>query len=134
MRGAARADVATARKQWRAVQPYIDPARLVFLDERGAKTKMTRLHGRAAKGERLKARAPFGHWKTMTFVAGLRLDGLAAPWVLDGAMDEDAFRTYVREVLAPTLCAGDIVVLDNLPAHKVAGVDEAVRARRAQVF
>src|SRR3546814_14880305 len=75
-----------------------------------------------------------GHWKTMTFIAGLRLTGMTAPWVLDGPMDGDAFRVYVREVLAPTLKRGDVVVLDNLPAHKVAGIRETITARRAQIF
>ena len=70
----------------------------------------------------------------MTFVAGLRLSGLTAPWVLDGPMDGEAFRVYVRDVLAPTLRRGDVVVLDNLPAHKVAGIREAITARRAQIF
>ena len=70
----------------------------------------------------------------MTFVAGLRLSGLTAPWVLDGPMDGEAFRVYVRDVLAPTLRRDDVVVLDNLPAHKVAGIREAIAARRAQIF
>ena len=70
----------------------------------------------------------------MTFIAGLRLTGMTAPWVLDGPMDGDAFRVYVREVLAPTLGRGDVVVLDNLPAHKVAGIREAITARRAPIF
>ena len=70
----------------------------------------------------------------MTFVAGLRLSGLTAPWVLDGPMDGEAFRVYVRDVLAPTLRRGDVVVLDNLPAHKVAGIREAITIRRAQIF
>ncbi len=95
---------------------------------------MTRLHGRAPVGRRLFATAPFGHWKTMTFVAALRLDGLTAPWVLDRAMDGDAFRVYTREVLAPTLTPGDTVVMDNLPAHKVAGVAAAIAERGPQVF
>jgi hypothetical protein len=79
---------------------------------------MARLYGWSPVGERCRDSAPFGHWKTMTFVAGLRLSGLTAPWVLDGPMDGDAFRVYVRDVLAPTLRRGDVVVLDNLPAHK----------------
>lgn len=95
---------------------------------------MARLYGWAPVGERCHDSAPFGHWKTMTFIAGLRLSGITAPWVLDGAMDGNAFRTYVQHVLAPTLRRGDVVVLDNLPAHKVAGVREAITARRAQVF
>ncbi len=106
----------------------------MFIDESGINTKMTRLYGRAPRGQRLVASAPFGHWKTMTFVAGLRLSGLAAPWVLDGAMDGAAFRTYAETVLAPTLAPDDIVVMDNLSAHKVAGIAEIIAARRAQLF
>ena len=122
------------RTLWRAAQPFIDPDSLVFLDETGVNTKMARLHGWAPVGERCHDSVPFGHWKSMTFIAGLRLSGLTAPWVLDGPMDGDAFRTYVHHVLAPTLKRGDVVVLDNLPAHKVAGIREAITARRAQIF
>lgn len=95
---------------------------------------MTRLYGRAPRGRRLIAKAPFGHWKTITFVAALRLNGVTAPWVLDGPMDGEAFRAYVSHVLAPTLHRDDIVVMDNLPAHKVAGIRETITARRAQLF
>ena len=95
---------------------------------------MTRLYGRAPRGHRVRGAAPFGHWKTMTFVAALRLDGVTAPWLLDGAMDGDAFRTYIEHVLVPTLEPGDIVVMDNLPAHKVAAVRGALRDAGAQVF
>ena len=95
---------------------------------------MARLYGWSPVGKRCRDSAPFGHWKTMTFVAGLRLSGLTAPWVLDGPMDGEAFRVYVEQVLAPTLRRGDIVVLDNLPAHKVAGIREAITRRRAQLF
>jgi transposase len=126
--------VAARRRVWRAAQPFIDPERLVFLDETGVNTKMARLYGWAPIGERCRDSAPFGHWKTMTFIAGLRLSGLTAPWVLDGPMDGQAFRVYIAEVLAPTLTRGDVVVLDNLPAHKVAGIRQAIAARRAQIF
>ncbi len=126
--------MAARRRLWQAAQPFIDPRCLVFLDETGVNTKMTRLHGWAPVGERCRDSIPFGHWKTMTFIAGLRLSGITAPWVLDGPMDGNAFRVYVREVLAPTLRRGDVVVLDNLPSHKVAGVREAITARRAQLF
>ena len=129
-----RPDVAARRKLWRAAQPFIDPEALVFLDETGVNTKMARLYGWAPVGERCRDSAPFGHWKTMTFIAGLRLSGMTAPWVLDGPMDGDAFRTYVEHVLAPTLRRGDVVVLDNLPAHKVTGIREAIAERRAQIF
>ncbi len=107
---------------------------LVFLDETGVNTKMARLYGWAPVGERCKDSVPFGHWKTMTFIAGLRLSGMTTPWVLDGPMDGEAFRVYARHVLAPTLKRGDVVVLDNLPCHKVAGIREAIVERHAQIF
>ena len=92
---------------------------------------MTRRYGRAPRGQRLVAPVPHGHWKTSTFVAGLRTTGLTAPLVADGAMNGDIFRAYVEQVLAPTLVPGDIVILDNLASHKVAGVREAIEARGA---
>jgi len=95
-----------------------EPHRLVFLDETGTSTKMTRLRGRCPKGQRLYAKAPFGHWLTQTFIAGLRCSGLTAPWVIDGPMTRQIFETYVETQLAPTLAQGDVVILDNLPAHK----------------
>jgi len=94
---------------------------------------MSRLRGWAPRGERCRAAVPHGHWKTTTFTAGLRLDGLTAPWLLDGAMDGDAFLVYVRRVLVPSLSPGDIVVMDNLPAHKVAGVREAIEQAGAHL-
>jgi len=126
--------VAARRRIWRAAQPFIDPGRLVFIDETGASTKMTRLYGRAPRGQRLVASAPFGHWKTTTFVAALRRTGLTAPMVLDGPMTGPAFLAYVQQVLVPTLRRGDIVVMDNLPAHKIAEVRAAIRAAGAQIF
>lgn len=95
---------------------------------------MTRLRGRAMKGERCRASVPFGHWKTTTFTAGLRLGGLAAPFVLDGPMDGVAFLAYVNQVLLPELSPGDIVVMDNLPAHKVKGVREAIEGAGADLI
>lgn len=92
---------------------------------------MARLRGRAKRGERCRAAVPFGHWKTTTFTAGLRLDGLTAPMILDGPMNGVAFRAYVEQVLAPTLKPGDVVIMDNLPAHKVGGVREAIEAKGA---
>ena len=103
----------------------------MFVDETAAKTNMARLRGRSARGQRLNAAQPFGHWKTTTFVAGLRLDGVHAPMVLDGAINGDAFRAYVEQVLGPCLRPGDIVVMGNLAAHKVAGVRQAIKARGA---
>jgi len=110
--------VLARRQAWFDAQPDLDPQRLVFIDETGATTKMARLHGRAKRGQRCRAPVPHGHWKTTTFTGALRLEGMTAPMVLDGPMNADAFRAYVRHMLAPTLRPGDIVVMDNLPAHK----------------
>ncbi len=95
---------------------------------------MARLRGRAKRGERCRAAIPHGHWKTTTFTAGLRLGGLSAPMLLDGPMDGDAFRAYVTQVLVPELAKGDIVVMDNLPAHKVAGVRDAIEKAGATLL
>lgn len=100
--------------------------RLVFIDETGASTKMTRQRGRAPCGKRLVAKVPHGHWQTTTFVAGLRSYGISAPLVVDGAMNGELFLAYVEQQLAPTLQPGDVVVMDNLPAHKAAGVRQAI--------
>ena len=94
---------------------------------------MTRRFGRCPRGQRLLATVPHGHWKTSTFVAALRTSGLTAPLVIDGAMNGEVFRAYVEQVLAPTLAPGDIVIMDNLGSHKVAGVREAIEARGAVV-
>ena len=119
---------------WFEAQPDLDPEKLVFIDETGASTKMARLRGRAKRGERCRAAIPHGHWKTTTFTAGLRLGGLSAPMLLDGPMDGDAFRAYVTQVLVPELAKGDIVVMDNLPAHKVAGVRDAIEKAGATLL
>ena len=116
------------REAWFEGQLDLDPARLVFIDETGATTNMARLRGRAPKGKRLRAGIPRSHWKTTTLVAGLRLTGMAAPMVLDGPMNRPAFLAYVRQVLVPTLKPGDVVVVDNLPAHKGRRVREAIEA------
>lgn len=108
----ARPDVAERRQYWQLMQAGIDPNRLVFLDEFGATTKMTRTHGRAPQGTRLVEKVPHGHWKSNTFVAGLRSMGLVAPWAIDGAMNGDLFVGYISQQLAPLLSAGDIVILD----------------------
>lgn len=105
--------------------------RLVFIDETAVTTKMTRLYGRAPIGERLVAKVPHGHWKTLTLVAALRIDGFTAPYVIDGAMDGPAFLAYVEQVLVPTLKNGDIVFMDNVRTHKVVGVAEAITAAGA---
>jgi transposase len=112
----------------------LDPARLVFIDETWAKTNMVRLHGRSPRGQRLPAKVPYGHWKTMTFIGALRADRIAAPWVLDRAINGDSFLYYVREILVPTLKPGDIVVLDNLSSHKRTEVRRAIRKVGAKLF
>ena len=112
-------------------QGLFDPARLVFIDETSANTKMVRLYGRCVRGERLVDLEPQGHWKTITFVAALRQNGMTAPCTIDGAMTGRRFLTYVERCLAPTLKRNDVVMIDNLPAHKAAGVREAVEARGA---
>lgn len=105
--------------------------RLVFIDETSVNTKMTRLRGRAQRGKRLKANAPFGKWGTQTFIAGLRHNQLTAPWIIPGPMDREAFDIYIETQLAPTLARGDVVILDNLNVHKSAKAQAAVRARGA---
>ena len=112
-------------------QGLFDPATLVFIDETSANTKMVRLYGRCVRGERLVDHQPQGHWKTITFVAALRQNGMTAPCTIDGAMTGRRFLTYVERCLAPTLKRNDIVMIDNLPAHKAAGVREAIEARGA---
>lgn len=107
---------------------------MIFIDETGASTKMARLRGRAPRGERCRAGVPHGHWKTTTFTAGLRLSGMTAPMVLDGAMHGSAFLAYVQQVLVPELQPGDIVVMDNLPAHKITGVRQAIEAAGATML
>ena len=111
----------------------MQPERLVFIDETGASTKMARRYGRALRGERCRAPVPHGHWKTTTLVGALRLEGMTAPMVLDGAMHGAAFLAYVEQVLAPTLIPGDIVIMDNLPAHKPAAVRRAIEAAGSEL-
>jgi transposase len=106
----------------------LEPHRLVFIDETSVNTKMVRLRGRAPIGERLNAEAPFGHWGTQTFIAGLRCHELTAPWILDGPMNRILFDRYVETQLCPTLSKGDVVILDNLAVHKSARAAEALRA------
>ena len=122
------------REAWFEGQLDLDPQRLVFVDETGATTKMARLRGRAPRGERCRAAIPHGHWKTTTFVAGLRLTGMTAPMVLDGPMNGPAFLAYVEQVLVPTLKPGDIVIMDNLAPHKAAGVRKAIEDAGAKLL
>ncbi|WP_374764483.1 IS630 family transposase [Yunchengibacter salinarum] len=129
-----RPDVLSRRQAWFDAQPDLDPERLIFIDETGASTKMARLRGRAPKGERCRASVPHGHWKTTTFTVGLRLGGLDAPMLLDGPMNGPAFLAYVRQVLVPTLKPDDVVVMDNLPAHKVFSVRQAIEEAGARLL
>src|SRR5256714_3303238 len=128
-----RPDVAAARAAWRELAPRLDPEKLVFIDETGASTKMARLYGRAKRGQRCRVAIPHGHWLTTTFAAALRRTALTAPMTLDGPMNGLAFHAYVEQVLAPTLNPGDIVVMDNLPAHKGAAVRAAIEACGARL-
>lgn len=113
------------------MQATLSPERLVFIDETWATTNMARRHGRAPKGKRLVCAVPHGHWKTSTFVAALRCDAITAPCVIDGAMDGETFLAYVGQFLLPALRRGDIVTMDNLPSHKVAGVRELIEGAGA---
>ena len=105
----------------------------MFIDETGTSTKMARRYGRSPRGERCRAPVPHGHWKTTTFVGALRLEGMTAPMVLDGAMHGIAFLAYVEQALVPTLKPGDVVVMDNLPAHKPVAVRKAIEAAGAEL-
>lgn len=111
----------------------LDPRRLVFLDETWAKTNMARLRGRAPRGQRLIEAVPHGHWKTTTVLMGLRADGPVAPLVVDGAINGSLFRAWVEQRLSRELRPGDIVVMDNLAAHKVAGIAAAIIKAGAQL-
>lgn len=123
-----------ARALWRARQGQLDPTRLVFLDETWTNTKMARLYGRCRRGERLVCAVPHGHWITTTFLAGLRHDGLCAPFVIDHPINGEIFLTYVEQCLAPSLRPGDIVIMDNLSSHKVEGVRKAIKAVKSDLL
>jgi transposase len=122
------------RWAWFEGQLDLDPDRLVFIDETWASTNMARRHGRCQRGERLRASVPHGHWKTTTFVAGLRNTGMVAPMVIDGPINRDAFTAYVTQVLVPELSPGDIVIMDNLSSHKGQAIREAIEAAGAQLL
>jgi transposase len=129
-----RPDILKRRWAWFEGQPDLDPDRLVFIDETWASTKMARTHGRAPRGERLRSPVPHGHWKTTTFVAGLRNSGIVAPMVLDGPINGATFQAYIEQVLVPELKCGDIVVMDNLGSHKGAAVRAAIEAAGASLL
>jgi transposase len=128
-----RADVARARRCWVREQGLLDPARLVFIDETAVTTNMVRLNGWNPRGERLVGDVPMGHWETLTFIAGFRQTGIVAPMMIKGAMNGQAFLAYIEQCLVPTLKRRDIVVIDNVSFHKVAGVEEALQTRRASL-
>ena len=129
-----RPDLIKARAEWKdARQPIMrqQRGRLVFIDETGTNTKMTRPRGRSLRGCRLNSKAPFGHWGTQTFVAGLKCDGLIAPWVIDAPMNRAIFETYIETQLAPALKSGDVVIMDNLSSHKSQRAETIIRAKGA---
>jgi len=128
-----RADVVRARRRWMREQGMFDPARLVFIDETSTNTAMVRLRGRCPRGIRLIDHVPHGHWKTITFIAGLRRRAMVAPFVLDGPMNSTSFMAYLKRCLVPTLKRGDIVMMDSLPVHKAAGVREVIEAAGAKL-
>lgn len=128
-----RNDVRAARTKWKREQPQLDAKKLIFIDETGTSTNMTRARGRCRRGKRLVAKVPHGHWKMTTFVAGLRQGGITAPFVVDAPMNGEIFLTYLEQCLVPTLSPGEIVSMDNLPAHKVAGVREIIEATGARL-
>jgi transposase len=122
------------REQWRKYQDRIDAKRLVFIDETWVKTNMAPLRGWGPRGARLIGHAPYGHWRTMTFLAALRHDRIDAPWVLSGPINGDAFQTYVEAELIKTLRPGNIVVIDNLGSHKRQAVRAAIRRAGARLI
>lgn len=121
------------RERWAEEAPALDPQRLVFVDETGAKTNMTRRHGRSPRGQRARDHAPAGHWCTTTLVAAVAARGPIAPMLLDGPMDAQAFPAWLDQQLVPALREGDVVVMDNLACHKVAAVREAVQGAGARL-
>jgi transposase len=129
-----RADVARRRTLWKKHQDRIAAGRLIFIDETWAKTNMTRMHGRCARGQRLIGKVPHGARRTLTFVAGLRCDGVVAPCVFDGPIDAESFFAWVEQFLVPGLRPGDIVVMDNLSSHKNPAVRQAIRSAGAKLF
>lgn len=126
--------MARKRRRWKEHQNRIDPTRLVFIDETWAKTNMTRQRGWAPRGNKLLAKVPHGHWRTLTFLAALRCDRIDAPCVLDGPINGESFLAYVEQILVPTLNPGDVVIVDNLGSHKGKAVRRAIRGAGAKLF
>ena len=128
-----RPDVARRRAAWKRMQPTIQAERLIFIDETWAKTNMTRLRGRAPRGQRLIDKTPHGHWKTTTLIAALGLTGMRCSTVVDGAVNGDVFEAFVEQVLVPELRSGDVVIMDNLSSHKRLRVRELIEASGARL-
>lgn len=128
-----RPDVVESRQQWRAAQEHLPPDKAVFIDETWAKTNMTRTHGRSPLGTRLIEKVPSGRWETTTFLGAMRAEGFIAPLTVEGAINGALFLAWIQQHLAPALRPGDIVVMDNLSSHKVAGVREAIEAVGAEL-
>ena len=126
--------MARRRQRWKKHQGRIDPARLIFIDETWTKTNMAPLRGWCRRGERLRAKVPHGHWKTMTFLAALRCDRIEAPWLLDGPINGESFRVYIGHVLLPTLKRGDVVIIDNLGSHKGQAIRTLIRSVGAKLL
>ncbi len=122
------------RQAWFNRQLDLDPDRLVFIDETWASTNMARRHGRAPRGQRLRMSVPHGHWKTTTFIAGLRNSGMVAPFVIDGPVNREVFELYVEKILVPELHPGDVVVMDNLSSHKGPAVHAMLKAAGARLL
>jgi transposase len=129
-----REEIAERRKKWAGFQKVIQAERLVFLDESSAKTNMTRLRGRSHAGSRCHASAPCGHWKTLTMLSSIRLDGSTECLVVDGAMDKAMFAESIAQILCPTLRANDIVIMDNLSAHKNHKIAECIKGCGAELL
>ena len=128
-----REDVAEKRARWHADLAQIPVDKLVFLDESGVSSNLTRLRGRALREQRLVARVPFGHWQSNTVIAAIRLSGVCSPAVFNAATDTEVFEVYVEQTLLPELKKGDVVIMDNLPAHKVKRIREMIEKAGVEV-
>ena len=128
-----RKDVIQSRNEWKEFQNSIEPKRLVFLDESGLKTNMTRLYGRAYKGARCHDITPCGHWETVTILSSVRINGTTESVIFEGAVDRKMFDEYIKQFLAPHLRPSDILIMDNLRAHKSGIALEVVQSRQAEI-